>query len=164
MATSNSPRAAVRHLLERRERACRSNPAFFIQDARRARRTLQQLLVAPRGNVSRHWGRGETLVTSRRRPVKYTRNYKSHAIVNFDTGEIQVETVAHQDAGHHLENATVTTLLAPDDPRAVDRYSDNAVRPNGKPHLYGLVRNHRGRSIQTPKVPRATHGFYAQTA
>jgi membrane-bound lytic murein transglycosylase C len=84
--------------------------------------------------------------------VKYTQNYRSRAVVDFDTGRITVETLDDKDPSASLKNAIVTTLLTPDDPRAVDLYSDRGITLSSDkdPYLLGLVLDQEGKSIRTP--------------
>lgn len=149
VAVSQHPQRSARQLLERRAHSYQSNPLLAVHDAR----ALTRLVESLRGHVSRTWGGRSTLLPSRHRYVKYTQNYQSRAIVNFDSGEITVETLDRQHTSRSLQNAIVTTLLTPDDPRAVDLYSARTVRLTGTPYLAGLVRDQHGRTVRTP--PRA---------
>ncbi len=45
--------------------------------------------------------------------VKYTQNYMSRTIVDFDSGSIMVETLDDKAPKESLKNAIVTTLLTP---------------------------------------------------
>ncbi len=69
--------------------------------------------------------------------VKYTDAYKARAIVNFDKGTVRVETI-RKDYKNALQKALVNTMLMPQDPRAVDLFSDKIVL-KGKPFLAGEV-------------------------
>ena len=104
------------------------------------------------GNVNKTWGGKEVKVPTRTTYVKYTQNYMSRAVVDFDAGEVMVETLDTQNPGDSLRNAIVTTLLTPDDPQSVDLFSDKAVTLSGEkaPYLKGLVIDKNGRSIDTP--------------
>ncbi len=117
----------------------------------KAQRQFQELVTTLRGKVEEQWGRKETRVSSTRQYVKYTQNYKSRAIVNFDTGTVLVETLDHEDPRTSLKEAIRTTLLTPDDPRSVDLFTDEDVELNGrrKPYLYGLVVDQNGRNIDS---------------
>ena len=116
------------------------------------KRDYDNLLSVLTGNVNRNWGKKETKLPSRTSYIKYTQNYKSRAIVDFDAGTITVETVDDKDPKSSLRNAIVTTLLTPDDPRAVDLFSDKSVTLSSakEPYLLGLVQDQRGKSIATP--------------
>lgn len=88
--------------------------------------------------------------------VKYSKEYKSRAIVDFEHGEISTETL-EENADANLKSAIVTTLLTPEDPASVDVFSDNAVDLSGKrsPFLLGLVLNDAGQEISTPELASA---------
>lgn len=149
IAASGHPQRTARELLERRAHSYQSNPLLAVHDARELARLVESL----RGHVRHTWGGRSTVLPSRHRYVKYTQNYQSRAIVNFDSGEITVETLDRQHTARSLQSAIVTTLLTPDDPRAVDLYSARTVRLSGTPYLAGLVRDQHGRTVGTP--PRA---------
>jgi len=68
-------------------------------------------------------------------------------MIDFDSGLITVETLDHKNPQKSLVNAISTTLLTPEDPRAVDLYTDRSVKLTGTPYLYGLVRDHKNRAI-----------------
>lgn len=91
---------------------------------------------------------GDKKVASQKEYVKYTDDYESRALVNFDTGIIQVETLDQKDSKAKLEKAIVSTLLAPDDPSKVDLLSDKEVATNGEPFLHNLVLDHQGQAIR----------------
>ena len=119
----------------------------LIADTKRVRAQFEKLLGLLRDEVARRWGEDEVVVPGKRRYVKYTQNYQSRAVVDFDRGLVTVETLDSNPAS--LRNAIVTTLLTPDDPRAVDLYSDRPIELSGTPYLEGLVRDHQGRLIET---------------
>jgi membrane-bound lytic murein transglycosylase C len=123
-----------------------------MADLRAVKRDHDRLVSFLTGKVTDRWGKKETKLPSRTRFVKYTQNYKSRAIVDFDAGEITVETVDDKDPRASLRNAIVTTLLTPDDPRAVDLFSDKSITltSSNEPYLLGLVQDHEGRPVGTP--------------
>ncbi|MGD8741982.1 MAG: murein transglycosylase domain-containing protein [Granulosicoccaceae bacterium] len=140
VALSKDPEQFVRN----RVQGYKSNPLALARDLKRLTRLL-------RGEVQREWGEDEVVLPGRHRYVKYTQNYRSRAIINFDSGDIRVETVDTEQPRSSLRNAIITTLLTPGDPRAVDLYSANTVILSGTPYLYGLVRNQHGQSIDSPQ-------------
>jgi membrane-bound lytic murein transglycosylase C len=105
------------------------------------------------GNVKKKWGKGEMRLPGSKTYVKYTKQYKSRAIVNFEQGEISVETL-EENADASLKNAIIATLLTPDDPASVDVFSDSAVDLNSKrsPFLLGLVLNDAGQEIANQEL------------
>lgn len=145
VATSSNPRAAAEQVAQAQARYYATHPKQFVRD-------FHRLVATLRGHAGRQWGRREAITPSRRRYVKYTQNYMSRAVVDFDAGTVTVETL---DAAHpqtSLRSAIVTTLLTPEDPAAVDLYSDKPVRLSGTPYLYGLVTDRSGRPIGTPQA------------
>lgn len=123
------------------------NPKALARDLKNFKALIDRLT----GNVSPKWGKKDIKITSRKVYVKYTQNYKSRARVDFDKGIITVETVDRKSPRNSLRNAIVTTLLTPDDPRAVDLYSDKRIKLTGTPFLLGEVLDERGRRIDSPQ-------------
>lgn len=144
IATSRSPEGFVRNKVQ----GYKSNPLALASDLRRLTRLLS-------GEVQREWGKDEVVLPGKHQYVKYTQNYLSRAIINFDSGEIRIETVDTAAPRNSLHSAIVTTLLTPSDPRAVDLYSASTVTLSGTPYLYGLVRDQRGASIDGPPQAEA---------
>ncbi len=137
---------------------------LLVRDIRNLKRKYRSMIRKLRGSVRKRWGRQETLTPGRRRYVKYTQNYRSRAIVDFDRGTIRIETVDTRHPKTSLGNAIFTTLLTPDDPRAVDLYSARKIRLGGRPWLYGLVRDQHGRYIRTPAQARSFANHLVRTA
>ncbi len=145
---SKDPAQVARKRLDEYSR----NPEVLLKDLRAAQRDFDALMVALSGKVSEKWGKKEVKLPEQKRYVKYTQNYRSRAIVDFDKGEILVETLDDKDPRESLKNAVVTTLLTPYDPRAVDLFSDKeiALTSDKEPYLLGLVLDQTGKLIRTP--------------
>lgn len=109
---------------------------------------LAKIIEAFKKNIDQKWGK-ESKTPTPKEYVKYTQNYKSMAYVNFDKGEILVQTIDTQNPMSSLKNAIITTLLTPEDPRAVDLYSDSEIKISNKPYLYKTVIDHTGNYINT---------------
>lgn len=152
IAKADDPQAVLREGLKRRAELYERDPQVLVGDLRSLRRDYDKLVSVLTGKVDKEWGKKETKLPSRTSYIKYTQNYQSRAIVDFDTGRITVETLDDKDPRASLRNAIVTTLLTPDDPRAVDLFSDKAVTLSSDkdPYLLGLVQDQRGKSITTP--------------
>ena len=152
IASSGDPKAATKTLLEHKRDQWKRDPAQLASDLRVAKRDFDRLMAALSGNVKKSWGSKETRLPERKTYVKYNKQYRSRAIVDFERGEISVETL-DKNADASLKNAIVTTLLTPDDPASVDVFSDRAVNLSGKssPFLLGLVLNDAGQEINTPE-------------
>lgn len=128
------------------------NPEQLLKDLRAAQRDFQALYEALGGKVGKQWGKKEIKLPEQKKYVKYTQNYRSRAIVDFDAGTIMVETVDDKDPHAALRQAIVTTLLTPQDPRAVDLFSDKEIALTGdkEPYLLGLVLDQQKKPIRSP--------------
>ncbi len=155
IATSRDPSAALSSLAKNRGESYRRNPVRLVSDLRQLRHDYHKLLTLLRSEVGKEWGRKEVVTPGNKRYVKYTQNYQSRAIVDFDEGRVTIETLDQQQPDTSLKNAIVTTLLTPEDPRGVDLYSASSVRLSGRPYLSGLVLDHQGRGIDGPSSAEA---------
>ena len=137
------------------------DPERLLKDLRAAQREFQALFDALSGKVGEQWGKKEIKLPERKKYVKYTQNYRSRAIVDFDRGEIVVETLDDQNPRRSLHQAVVTTLLTPQDPRAVDLFSDKEIILTGdkEPYLLGLVLDGKGKPIRTPAEAESFAGY-----
>ncbi|WHZ22356.1 MAG: Membrane-bound lytic murein transglycosylase C [Nitrospira sp.] len=128
------------------------DPQALLRDLRAVQRDFQALMAALTGEVGKKWGTKEVKVPEQKKYVKYTQNYRSRAIVDFDAGNILIETLDEKDPRASLKNAVVTTLLTPDDPRSVDLFSDKEITLIGdkEPYLFGLVVDRAGKPVRTP--------------
>jgi membrane-bound lytic murein transglycosylase C len=127
------------------------DPGRLLNDLRAAQREFQTLYDALTGNVKEKWGPKEVKLPEKKKYVKYTQNYRSRAIVDFDRGQITVETVDETNPRESLSRAVVATLLTPQDPRVVDVFSDKEVplNSNEEPYLLGLVLDQQGKPVRT---------------
>jgi len=96
--------------------------------------------------IEKEWGENAQ-EPEQKKYVKYTQNYKAMAQVDFDKGIITVQTIDTKDPNKSLQNAIVTTLLTPNDPRAVDMYSSKTIKLSGTPYLYKEVKDQTGKYI-----------------
>lgn len=144
---------APKTILKERAEAYQRNPEAAIRDLRAIQHDFETLMEALTGKVRKTWGEKEVKVPEQKRYVKYTQNYMSRAIVDFDKGTVLIETLDEKQPKDSLKSAIVTTLLTPNDPRSVDLFSDKAVSltSDSAPYLLGLVTDHQGNSIQTPE-------------
>ena len=94
---SRNPNEAMRHALKSRVDTYERNPQALINDLRTVKRDYDKLMSLLSGNVDKKWGHKEVKLPTRTHYIKYTQNYKSRAIVEFDTGEITVETLDDKD-------------------------------------------------------------------
>jgi membrane-bound lytic murein transglycosylase C len=148
LAQGKDPAQIAKHRLEEYAR----DPEALIKDLREAKKDFEAILAALGVNVGKTWGKEEVKLPERKKYVKYTQNYKSRAIVDFDAGEILVETLDDQDPQRSLKNAVITTILTPQDPRAVDLFSDKEIvlTSDKDPYLFGLVLDQQRKPVRTP--------------
>jgi len=122
-----------------------TNPNSIMADYRR----FKNILATFRKAVGGAWGNNDAREPQPKQYVKYTNNYLSRASVDFETGRITVETLDQDTPAKSLREAIVTTLLTPNDPRAVDMYTSGPVKLGGTPFLLGEVKDQHGRDIRT---------------
>ena len=150
MAQGKDPK----QILKERTDAYQRDPEALIRDLRVVQRDFEAVMAALTGNVRKTWGEKEVKVPEQKRYVKYTQNYMSRAIVDFDGGTVVVETLDEKTPQDSLKHAIVTTLLTPHDPRAVDLFSDKAISLTGdkEPYLLGLIVDQKGNAVHTPEA------------
>ncbi len=124
------------------------SPETLARDIKRFQDGFAKLVEAFRKAVDAEWGREELKEPRPKEYVKYTQNYLSRALVDFDKGVITVETLDREDSLKSLKNAIVTILLTPNDPRAVDIYSAKTVKLGETPFLYGEVKDNESKDIR----------------
>ena len=139
------------HIAKRRLDEYARDPEQVLRDLRTAQRDFQALYNALSGNVRDKWGPKEVKLPEKKKYVKYTQNYHSRAIVDFDRGQITVETLDEKNPRESLSRAIAVTLLTPQDPRVVDVFSDKDVPLNSgdEPYLLGLVLDQHGNPVHT---------------
>ena len=100
-------------------------------------------------NIENIWGINEVLIAGPKDYVKYSDNYYTRSHINFESGNITIETISGTDPMASLRQAIVTTLLIGDDPGNVDLYSDaNDIVISKEPLLYGQVLDNNGEPIR----------------
>ncbi len=92
------------------------------------------------------WGE-EFVAPSSQSYVKYLDDYASRAQIDFNLGNIRVETQKQGDYRQVLAHAITSTLLTPADPNQVDIYTAQDVGLTGQPFLLNKVEDHEGKAI-----------------
>ncbi len=149
LASGKDPAQIAKRRLEQYAR----DPEAVLRDLREAKKDFEAILAVLGVNVGKTWGKKEVQLPERKKYVKYTQNYKSRAIVDFDSADILVETLDDQDPQKSLKSAIITTLLTPQDPRSVDLFSDKEIvlTDDKEPYLLGLVLDQKNKSIRSPE-------------
>ena len=140
VATAKNPEKALKNMAQRRVNAYQYNPELILSDMKKLKAEYDRLM----GNLQREsgekWGKRESgVLPSRTRYVKYTENYKNRVVVDYDAGTILIEHLDEEQARAKLRNAVIVALLTPDDPGAVDLFSDKDIPLGGQPYLQDLV-------------------------
>ena len=150
VALAKDPKAALKSVAQNRVEDYKSNPELLVEDVKRAKAEYDRLMASLKKNSSKKWGERESnTLPSRTRYVKYTDDYKSRAIVDYDAGTILIECIDEPQVKDKLQHATVVALLTPSDPGAVDLFSDKDVELSGTPYLQGLVVDQNNAPINT---------------
>ncbi len=150
VALAKSPEQALKGMAQSRVNSYRYNPTLIVADLKKAQYEFNQLM----GNVQKEsgakWGKRESgTLPSRTRYVKYTENYKNRVVVDYDAGSILIEHLDEDKAKDKLRNAAVIALLTPDDPGAVDLFSDKEITLTGKPYLQEMVVDQSGAVLKS---------------
>ena len=136
--------AAVQGMARDKAISYATDPKSLERDIKRFTALVEKFRKA----VEAVWGRKEAKEPKPKEYVKYTQNYLSRASVDFDKGIVTVETLDQAEPLKSLRNAIVTTLLTPDDPRAVDLYSAKTIKLGETPFLLDEVRDLEDRPIR----------------
>jgi len=145
VALAKDPKLALKGIAERRVNAYRYNPELILADLKKVKAEYDRLMGKVQKESGEKWGKRESrTLPSRTRYVKYTENYKNRVVVDYDAGTILIEHLDEDKAKDKLRNAAVVALLTPDDPGAVDLFSDKEIELTGKPYLQELVVDQNG--------------------
>ncbi len=140
VATASDPKQALKSMAERRVDSYKYNPQLVLADLKKVRSEFNRLMGNLQKESGAQWGTRESrTLPSRTRYVKYTENYKNRVVVDYDAGTILIEHLDEDKVADKLRNAAVVALLTPDDPGAVDLFSDKEIVLTGKPYLQELV-------------------------
>jgi len=150
VALAKNPEQALKGMAQSRVNAYKYNPTLIVADLKKAQYEFNLLM----GNVQKEsgakWGKRESgTLPSRTRYVKYTENYKNRVVVDYDAGSILIEHLDEDKAKDKLRNAAVIALLTPDDPGAVDLFSDKEITLTGKPYLQEMVVDQSGAVLKS---------------
>lgn len=150
LALQKDPEKALKLKAQRRIYAYKENPQLLLADIKRAQREYNKLMGKLQQDSGAKWGQREArTLPGKTRYVKYTEDYRSRVVIDFDQGSILVEYLEENDIQGKLKNAIITALLTPDDPSAVDVFSDKPIKLSGTPYLQGLVANQNKQLINT---------------
>ena len=101
-----------------------------------------------RSQVTNLWGDTELSFSTNYRYIKYTNDYRSRSIIDFQQGNVRVETLVQPNSLQYLKQAIEYTLLAPEQPAYTDFYTSYSSEVKGKPFLYLQVKDNDGKAIK----------------
>lgn len=145
IARNPDPLSAAKSVATNKAAYYAANPKKIETDYKAVKNNFDRIFKQFAKAVAGKWGDFEKPTT--RKYVKYTQNYTSRAVVDFDKGIVTVTTVDDKAPYTSLKNAIVTTILTPEDPRSVELYSDKDVKLEGQPFLGGMVRDHQNKVV-----------------
>lgn len=136
VARGNSIEGALASRAKSKATSWAVNPSGFAHDLEKFKSFLDKITGA--------WGDEAALRPEPKRYVKYTDNYHTRSVIDFEQGVVRVETL--QPA--NLRQAIITALLSPEDPREIDLFSDQPVPLGGTPFLHMQVVDHEGKPVR----------------
>ena len=140
--------ASAQHMAAEKAVRYAAHPKSLERDIKRFEKDFKNLMATFRKAVFAVWSKKEAKEPKPKVYVKYTQNYLSRAAVDFDKGLITIETLDQKTPEKSLKTAIATTLLTPDDPRAVDLYTAKPIKLGEIPFLYREVKDHEGKDIR----------------
>lgn len=147
-AVSQDPSAAFKVVAKNKAVHYAANPTKLSSDLKYIDKNILGVLISLIDNASQSWGEENVKIPQKKEYVKYMQNYKSRALVDFDTGKITVETLDEVNSKESLKNAIVTTLLLPDDPRSADLFGAKEIKLGETPYLLGEVIDDQNKAIR----------------
>lgn len=146
-ALSKDPASTFKVLATNKAIGYSANPDKLKSDIKKIA-NLDKIFKEFIDGISKEWGEENVEVPKQKEYVKYVDNYKSRALIDFDKGVVTVETLEDKNPKTSLQKAIVTTLLLPDDPRAVDLFGSSEVKLGGTPYLLGEVKDDQNKEIR----------------
>ena len=99
--------------------------------------------------ASQVWGE-QAVVPTAHEMVKYLDDFQTRVLIDFERGNIRVESLGSSQPEAALEHAIAAILLTPANPEAVDLFTASDFGITGRPFLAGQVLDHEGKAIEYP--------------
>lgn len=144
---SDNPKAVLRNIAKQKGQQYAENPNLLVNDIKRIE-NISKAFADLRESVIRKWGERDAKEPSAKEYVKYTNNYQSRAIIDYEKGLINIGTIDSKNINKSLKEAIVMTLLMPNDPSSADLFNTNSIKLGGEPYLYGEVVDNEGQPIR----------------
>ena len=140
---SKDPEKAFKDYAKTKSVQYKKSPEIIVRDLEQLDVTFKKLSAI----VESIWGKKNAEMASKKKYVKYTNQYKSKALVDFEQGLIKVETIDSKQPLSMLKQAIVLTLLTPENPADTDIFSDKSPVIKGKPYLLDQVLDQENKPI-----------------
>ncbi|MXP56695.1 membrane-bound lytic murein transglycosylase MltC [Pantoea sp. Mhis] len=101
-------------------------------------------------NIEKIWGTNEVLITGPKDYIKYSDNYHTRGHINFEKGQVTIESVDNTNTIVELRKAIITMLLINDNSFNIVFNSKTLEVPNKEPLLYGQIFDNTGQPIRGP--------------
>ncbi len=143
ITSADDPSGQLTHILQKKGQQYAQNPEHLIADLQHLQLRIKEFEQI----IQVIWGTENSQKPGKKKYVKYTDQYYSRALIDFEKGLVMIETLAPDSQKKRLHKAIVTTLLTPEDPRLLDLYSDSQPEFSGKPFLYKQVLDRENKPI-----------------
>lgn len=147
VVTSDDPKDALKILSQNRAKEYATDPNLLMSDLKsieNIKLSFDELAKA----VTAVWGQNNLKEPTPKEYVKYSDNYKSRAIINYEKNIITIETLDESSPDESLKKAIVTTLLMPKDPSGKELFNSNSAALGEEPYLFNEVLDQNGGSIR----------------
>ena len=141
---SGNPIKVIKSIIKSETISYVTSPSKIAADIRAIDKFLDSFI----GFISKNWGDKNVKIPTQKEYVKYMQNYKSRAMIDFDKGLVTIETIDNKNSKNSLQQAIVTTLLLPDDPRAADLFGTKPVKLGSTPYLLGEIKDDENKNIR----------------
>ncbi|MDR1976823.1 MAG: murein transglycosylase domain-containing protein [Campylobacteraceae bacterium] len=145
--SSDSPEAVIKQIAKAKATSYAQNPNLIKSDIARLENIAEQFSNLKKAVVN-VWGEKDAKEPAPKEYVKYLDNYKSRALIDYEKGFVQVETVDTKEPKESLKKAIKTALLMPFNPSGEDLFNSNDIKLGDEPYLYNEVLDNEGEPIR----------------
>ncbi|MCK9256974.1 MAG: murein transglycosylase domain-containing protein [Sulfurospirillaceae bacterium] len=148
VAFSNDPASAAKVLARNKSIHYANNPEKLVTDIKSIDLNIEKLFTALFGKVAKEWGEGNVEEPEISKTVKYFQDFQTRVLIDFEAGEVVVESLVKSEVEKHLKEAIIMALLMPEDPREVDLFDTKEIKLGETPFLYNEVVDDQNKPIR----------------